>query len=584
MIKWYAKAAAALLTMSLATACINDDYDLSDVDTTTRITVNDLVIPANLDAVTIGDIITFDSNSKIQPVTINGKTFYALNESGHFESEEVEIEKVTATAPTLNPTEAWLNIVPAPAAQAADLTVTYALKEMGQDFSFNAGHIDDAIVRLDYIKANVDLGITFEALDAASVKHIEFADVVIDMPKGLDATCSTGSYDPATGVWTIPALAVNASKAEIKMTATGINLTQAGTGISANHTLTYNGQMRVKSGTVALTTDLSSLPETLHFRASYSVSPLEATAFDGRVHYTLDGLDINPITLNDIPDFLSGESTNIVLNNPQIYLSVNNPVANYSLGISSGLTLSALFDGNNRPYDYSPDNNNIEVGFNKGIDGRYNFVLAPEQSDLSVPSLYEDGLKYYQFSTLGQLLATPEDIPAAGLPKEIGIHLDNPQIPESDVRGFALGTGLTAFSGDYDLVAPLSLAADAEIVYTEREDGWNDEDVDAIVISKLSLTATATNACPLGVELFAWPIDTRGNRIQGVEIKSSYLEAGATDVPIVIEMTGQVEHLDGVIYEARVKGSNQSTALAPSQTITLSNIRARVSGYYEKEL
>lgn len=42
---------ALLLTLPFAcslVSCINNDYDLSDIDTTVGIAVNDLVIPVNL--------------------------------------------------------------------------------------------------------------------------------------------------------------------------------------------------------------------------------------------------------------------------------------------------------------------------------------------------------------------------------------------------------------------------------------------------------------------------------------------------------------------------------------------------------
>lgn len=102
-------------------------------------------------------------------------------------------------------------------------------------------------------------------------------------------------------------------------------------------------------------------------------------------------------------------------------------------------------------------------------------------------------------------------------------------------------------------------------------------------MSKLSVNANVTNECPLGVSLVAWPIDKEGNRIPGVEVKSNFIEANST-APVVIEMTGTIKNLDGVIFEARVTGSNDNSALTPSQSIILTEIRACVSGYYEKKL
>lgn len=49
-------------------------------------------------------------------------------------------------------------------------------------------------------------------------------------------------------------------------------------------------------------------------------------------------------------------------------------------------------------------------------------------------------------------------------------------------------------------------------------------------------------------------------------------------------MTGEIRYLDGIVFQAVVNGVDPDQTLAPSQTITLKNIRARVSGWYEKEL
>lgn len=42
----------AVLTAVVTTGCVDDSYDLSDIDTTTRIEVKDLTIPVNIDAIT----------------------------------------------------------------------------------------------------------------------------------------------------------------------------------------------------------------------------------------------------------------------------------------------------------------------------------------------------------------------------------------------------------------------------------------------------------------------------------------------------------------------------------------------------
>lgn len=586
MLKSYLKLGGTALFVPLLVGCVNDDYDLANIDTTTRIAVNDLVIPMNMDNVTLGDIITFDENSKIQPMTIGGQECYALRETGTFNSEAIEIDRVSAPAPSLSPTEAQLDQVPIPPVVGpVDNAISYEIKNMGNDVNYNAGHIDEAIVDLDYVTTDISFKISMSATNAAgAIESSTFTDVVIQLPKGLKATQQEGSYDPASGRWTISKLVASGSSASMTIKAAGIDFKQAGAKIDDNHSFDYAGEFRIISGVVTLqpnSSSMESLPETLHFHVDYEMSDMVAKSFSGTINYKLDGLDIAPVNLSDIPDFLSGESTNIRLANPQIYLKVNNPVASYGLDCQTGITLTAIREGAD-DIDFSPDNGAFKIKHDAG-SGPYNFVLAPSPDNLTTPDAFSNP-EFVKFTSLSDIVATPEGYSVTGLPEQIGIRLVDPQIPKSHVSDFALGSKLPAVEGTYEMVAPIALEEGSVIIYTKQEDGWNDEDVDAITISNLSLTTTATNNCPVSAELYIWPIDKNGNRIPGVEIKSTTLPANSADVPLTFEMTGEIKHLDGLIYEARVNGSKNTSAMSPSQTIILKEIRTKVSGYYEKEL
>ncbi|MDE6288053.1 MAG: DUF11 domain-containing protein [Muribaculaceae bacterium] len=587
----YLQIGAGVLALPLLAGCVKDDYDLSDIDTTTQIKVENLVIPVNIDKITLGDIITFDDDSKIKPVTIGGETFYALIEDGNFKSDPIEIKKVTAAAPVLAPTEAYLDpIIPQiPMVDLpfdpSDLSVTYKMTEMGNDINFNAGKIDEAIQSLDFVNADISFAIKLEAMEMGDViKDITFSDIVFQLPRGLVLQPSTGTYNSATGEWNIPSISASDYSLTLSLRATGVDFVTAGASINANHEFSYNGSIKILSGQVKLTPNLdaSQLPGRLHFRASYEVSDLVANSFSGKVNYQLDGININPVSLGDVPDFLSGEGTNISLANPQIYLQVNNPVAVNNLRCETGITLSAIREGA-PTLDFTPGNP-FTIGYNAGVTGPYNFVLTPSMDNINVPDRFSTGLTFVKFETLGNLLSTPAGFAKQGLPEQIGIKLDSPQIPTQSVTDFALGRSLEGVEGSYELVAPLALTSDALIIYTDTQDGWGSEDLDAVTVSKLSVTANVTNECPLGVSLVAWPIDKEGNRIPGVEVKSNFIEANSANVAVVIEMTGTIKNLDGVIFEARVTGSSDNSALTPAQSITLTDIRACVTGYYEKKL
>lgn len=122
------------------------------------------------------------------------------------------------------------------------------------------------------------------------------------------------------------------------------------------------------------------------------------------------------------------------------------------------------------------------------------------------------------------------------------------------------------------------------IVYTDTDDGWNDEDVDAITVEKMEITALASSDIPLGVKLTAKVLGKDGKPLNA-ELSSVELPGNAKDFPFTIVLgEGQtVTNIDGITFTAYVKADAQTT-LSPQQNIVLKEIRAKVSGNYTKEL
>lgn len=415
---------------------------------------------------------------------------------------------------------------------------------------------------------------------------------MIQLPKGLTGTCSVGSYNAGNGQWTIPQLDVNGIATSASFTATAINMTVNDAHLNnSNGTFDLNGEFKILGGTVTLDPKMNgaspaTLPDVISFRADYTLSDFEITAFSGSIEYDFEGIDIDPVYLNDIPDFLSCEGTNILLANPQIYLSVNNPIAQYSLNCNAGLSLTSKrpdAPANLQSLSYSTDSP-IIVNHTGGDSEVHQFVLAPSNLKLNVPTGYnKNNLTFTPFSSLSNVLAVPSNPTGySELPESIDIKLTDAKVPLQKVTDFKLGVKLDPVDGSYQLIAPLALKEGSLIIYSDTQDGWNDEDVDALTIEELTLTALADNNTPLDAEIVAYPLDVNGDRIKNVKITSNVLKASSQGVQLEIKLEGVITHLDGVTFEARVKPGSDD-ALAPSQTIVLNNIRAKVSGYYTKK-
>ena len=189
------------------------------------------------------------------------------------------------------------------------------------------------------------------------------------------------------------------------------------------------------------------------------------------------------------------------------------------------------------------------------------------------------GAKYFAFTSLSDVLS------GNGLPTRLNIRLDSPEITPSHVIDFNLKGDLGKVEGNYTFYSPLAFGDGSTIYYRDAVDGWNDEDVDNIVIQKLKVSAIATSELPIALDFTGYPVDVNGKQIGNVTIEGAKLEANADGQRLEITVSGEIRHLDGIIFVA--KGNAKDSAgnpLTPEMGITLKDIRANVSGYYEKEL
>lgn len=579
MKKWKVLALSVLTVV--AAGCIDDRYDLSDIDTTSRFTVNDLVVPMNLDEITLKSVIEIEEDSKLQIFTdASGRQFYAVMESGEFDSDPVFVKEMTSAGPVLDPVVKEIGRIPAGSgAPVAQGSASYLIETSGRDFVYNVSDIDGSIHSVESVKVRpMDVVLTLSVPDVAGVvRSTVFEDLKIKLTPGLTVVVPKGDYDPQTGILTIDRLEADGAEVKVKVTVMAIDMAANGSSIDYDrHSLDYAGRIEVSSGVLTVSTTGGTLPQSINFTTAYDFADMVAIAFSGEIDYRLSGVEISDVDLSDIPDFLAGEGTDISLVNPQIYIGVSNPVGASGLECRTGLTVEAMRDGEVSG-SYTIDNPYFTIPCDKGV-GPYSFCLSPSAPAEAIPGYSSDGLLHVGFTSLSDVLA------GNGLPTLLGIELNEPCIPLQLVRDFSLGVDIEGVKGKYDFFAPLALNAGSTIAYTDTNDGWSDEDVDAMTIEKFELTATASTDLPLAVRLTAVVLDKEGNAIDA-ELSSVELPANAKDFPFTIALgEGQtVTGLDGIRFTAHVKAS-ATTPLSPDQAISLKKLKGKVSGYYTKEL
>lgn len=541
----------------LVASCFDDKYDLSDIDTTTRVEVNDLVIPVNLGEVKLSDVISLDDDSPVKIVNINGVDYYAVTRTGSFSSNPITIKKPVASTPSLESKEATLY----------GTDGKYILIETGNDFTFSCNDVDKSIVAINnVVVTGLDFNIVFKT---PGIENATYDNVRLQLPKGMAGSATNGSYSEDTGVWTLNNLAVTNGVAKAVYTAKSIDFTKNEFSfVSPKFDFTSNfsilgGELNISG---------SDAPATVGFAVDFSLGTLEVSEVSGEIKYEIEGMNIADINLGDLPTFLNGENTDIILANPLICLQTSNPVAGNNLKYSAGLSLTPYRDG---VAGTTLASNAFTIGYNKGVDGKYNTVLS-ETKPSYVPAEYADGYEWCEFANLGKLLS------GKGLPTAIGVKANNPQIPTQAVTNFALGVDLPGVVGSYEMFAPLAFANGSVIYYNDVKDGWN-EDIKDLTINQLTLEALGTNNTPLDAQLTIYPLDVNGNRIGTASLTSTELKAGQADIPVTFTLTGEIKDLDGVEFFATVNAGNSQT-VSPEQTILFKNVRVKVTGFYEKEL
>lgn len=578
---------SAILAMS--SSCIDDNYDLSNIDTTSQIAINNLEVPINLDVVNLKSIIAVNENSHIQVYTDkNGQKYYAVREIGTFASSSIHIAEVSCPAPTIAPSETTIDgssisipgiTIPSipniPITPPAGIDISYDIPLSINKFAYEIKNIDPAIHALKSIKIKpMDIRLTMSIEGANdAVSSIEYKNLKLMAPKGFSAkvTEAEGTYDSETGEISVPNLISSDGVASVTLTVEGIDFETFGTELSYNtHTLPYAGEIDIVSGKIHAVTSGKTLPSSFTLKVETVLDDITATAFSGIVEYNLSGVEIPDVDIYYLPEFIAGNQTNISLINPQIYLNVNNPVAKYGLECQTGVTITAKRKGQPNK-EFSLDEPYFTIGADNG--NRYSFCLSPENPITPQPD-YGENFSWVNFSSLSDVLS------GDGIPQRLGITLDNPCIPMQSVSDFQLGSEIEAVDGKYEFIAPLALKDGSVIIYTTTEKGWGDEDLDGLTIDKLEVTANVNSNMPLKAILSATILDRNGNTVDAT-LTCSEVPAFAQNIPLTISLEGgeSIKNLDGITFTAVVTADGE-TALSPDMTISLSDVRAKVSGNY----
>lgn len=569
--------------VAMLSACVDNNYDLSNIDTTTRLAVNELTVPFNVSCFEFDQILDADKYEGLAKDTvIQGEDTvinYYIKKEGSFSSDVIKVQDFTVSRPAVDIVSSQIDLyVPA---GISGIRAYYDLRtDRPATFKAEAENFDGAIKRIDYIYGSSTIVSTLrlEGLSANVVKNVKIEGLVLQYPKGMDIADSrydknTGTYDLSNEVF-IPN---DRGEIMIENKISGVDAAIANLKIDyETKRIVYEDKVSVLEGRANIYID-SDMPRSAKFVLSPSILEIKATAFSGEIEYEVKNLEAQTIDLGEVPEFINQTGTNLSLTNPQIYLTFNNPVHEYGVYFNSGLQLETSHKGTTNVY---ATDELIRTSKTEEIN---TFVLSPMKPEKMLGG-YEDAT-HVSFKKLSNVLADTD-----GIPKTIKVNATAPKMPRQTVEKFKLGTDLEAVKGCYTFYSKLDLNEGSTIVYTDTVDGWNDEDVDKIVIEKIKVDFDAKTELPLEAVFSVCPIELGGKVRNDVQGTSNLLRAYADydeekdHISIIIDASkNPIQHLDGVLFKTDIL-DKKTAEIYPNMKLYVKNLKVTITGYYDTEL
>lgn len=275
-------------------------------------------------------------------------------------------------------------------------------------------------------------------------------------------------------------------------------------------------------------------------------------------------IKIDPIRIDDIPDFLAEEDVILDLTDPRIYITVTNPSP---VAVNMDAALKSYKEGNKKGEAYLQD-----VNIPKECE---NYVICVNQNKKGWDET--DKIMYEKVEGLSDLIKNiPDrieitDVETSVVQEEVTIDLD---------KNYTIVT-------DYRVDTPLMFGPETKITYTEAIDGW-DADLEDMEFDRVEASMNVINEIPLGVRMTAKAIDVNGNVLENVKVDMDVeIKAGEIGAPTTQNVNftlttddGRIAGLDGIEISvvASVDNSVSDVTLNENQTMQFTEIKLRLVG------
>ncbi len=569
--------------MSLV-GCIDSNFDLSDVDATVGVGTESLTLPGNNSTkeILLDDVLELNNSDFITTLD-NGD--YVLRQNG----DDVEPSIVTLNAVDVKEANTQnydlvldlpdnITSIPFPM-EIPPVTAAMDVKV----FEYEGTHTDDVLeVITAEVNSELDLLVEFSEALMNTVPVMDY--MYIELPPYIvfddfDISCDY-KYDTNThvlrfdNVATTTPIHINARIVALKDFLTEIPDEE-------QYIVFTKDEVKLK-GIVHIEASFSKVQPSdnfggeLRIHSEMEMSTLSLEKVTGRFNPVIDMDNVGNFTINDVPDFLTEAGVVIDIYNPQLRLNIESNVD--VAGIVNGI-VSATDQHGNVLAEVAV--NDIRINPNAATS-----VLICRQQ----PETPEEGV---QIKIVPELSTLVEKIPHS-----ISFTA-KAQADASRISTVEMGKDYI-IKPSYSFEAPLAFAENARIVYSDEENGWNEDlqDIDLMENASVEVSGTIVNNVPAFLEFTAEPIDKEGNVISSdlLDVEIDGIVAACKEVGKSAESTLKIrvsqkrpeviKRLDGVRYTIIAKATDEKsgesvtgvTLNKQTQTIVIKDINVTLKG------
>ena len=607
------------LASCLLSACVDDKYDVNDMDMTIGST-SDLALPSlSTDSILLKNIMDLGEDDIIK--VKDGE--FRLVTSGQANMTETEVNEITISKPNIEAvhTNVQLNTNGNPARYRAvagvpDETFAYTITEQNKAFFevnetsnvISEDLVDvDAVAFKEGIVLKSTLNLTFSN-GGDFIKKIHLQNLSLSTPRDLsfekaeltytqNGQSRTNQVSISDGLVSISGendvvvdagkpvyLALTLDMAEVN----GNGISFVNKKIEINSLFKFNGTFAIKSEEFE---NLSAAQlQQIQDNGIASVIPQEVafdivSAFSDNISVVrVDAIaqkavsEPEPIVLDNMPNFLKDESVKIVLNNPPFIIEWNNPFP-----AGSVVNPDAAAVKNNLTIESVKGDEVIarKLATLSGIpSGKSILVLADAPATAEVPARYASYNRInVVVENLNELLMT--------IPDKICINFAPVTIALKDLVPGQYNTQV-----DYCVDTPLEFLGGSKLIYEDVEDVEDDmDDASDFDAKAIEIQANVVTNLPMDLTLSVDALDRNGRSLKGGVIDVNDVVVGAhkgdisetTTQAVVINITPREGHsirellqnMAKFVYRAEFEGEGK---LYENASIKLTNVKATIKG------